>query len=262
MISSRTKASLCMYLTLHEPAYVSLLMARSAIETHGMLRQATYFSPSIIDDLITTIDRSNQEDILSLLTNMVSTSGDLRVRISPKYQHDERWKDLLQCLLLDGFKIQEDELHRIEPTLNGTIAIEDDLGKELKQSNLGEVKGIIRALQNSAEDFRKAEPDYNGCLTNARVALQTLAKSVAKFRQTSHDSSHDDRKWGQVLAFLRTSGLIDIDEEKGISGVFDFTSPGAHRPVGIEEKEMARLGRSLVVSMCYYLIRLHNSSSH
>lgn len=54
---------------------------------------------------------------------------------------------------------------------------------------------------------------------------------------------------------LRTSGLITEGEEKGLAGVFTFVSPGAHSPVGLSETEMVRLGRSLVVGMCYFLIK-------
>ncbi len=32
-------------------------------------------------------------------------------------------------------------------------------------------------------------------------------------------------------------------------------SPGAHTLVGLSETEMVRLGRSLVVSMCYFLTK-------
>ena len=113
-------------------------------------------------------------------------------------------------------------------------------------------------MENSATAFRRSPPDYNGCLSNARVALQTLATAIANVRTTTHPGSFDETKWGQILAYLRTSGLITKSEEEGLAGVSSFVSPGAHTPVGISEEEFARLGRSLVASMCYFLVKRYN----
>ena len=49
--------------------------------------------------------------------------------------------------------------------------------------------------------------------------------------------------------------ILRVEEEQGLAGVFTFDSPGAHTPVGLTELEMTRLGRSLAVSMCYFLIK-------
>ena len=68
----------------------------------------------------------------------------------------------------------------------------------------------------------------------------------------------DETKWGQVAAHLRTSGVISLEEEKGLVGVFTFVSPGAHTTIGLAENEMARLGRTFVIGMCYFLIKRHN----
>ncbi len=100
-------------------------------------------------------------------------------------------------------------------------------------------------------------PDYNACLTHARVALQTLATSIAKKRQAAYGKTFDETKWGEVISYLRTSGLITDPEEKGLAGVFGFVSPGAHVPIGLTEEEMVRLGRSLVLGMCYFLVKRH-----
>jgi hypothetical protein len=43
-----------------------------------------------------------------------------------------------------------------------------------------------------------------------------------------------------------------------MTGVFSFVSPGAHTFVRTSEVEMARLGRTLVVGMCYFLVKRHN----
>jgi hypothetical protein len=48
------------------------------------------------------------------------------------------------------------------------------------------------------------------------------------------------------------------EEERGIAGVHRFVSPGAHRHVALSDQEMTRLGRSLIISICYFLIKEHN----
>jgi hypothetical protein len=142
--------------------------------------------------------------------------------------------------------------------IEGAQPLEDDLSTELKRSRLAEADEILRTLNNSADPFRKVPPDYNACLADARVALQTLTTAIAKARRVTHPGSFDETKWGQVLAYLRVSSSITQPEEEGIAGVFSFVSPGAHTPVGLTEQEVARLGRSLVAAMCYFLVKRHN----
>ena len=120
----------------------------------------------------------------------VRTHGVLRYEISPKYRLDERWKDLLLCLELDGYRRGLDEYGRemdtfvsTEPAIEGVLAVEDDLTAELRRSGLPDADDISRIIENSADAFRRG--DFNGCLSNARVALQTLATSIAKQRQRS-----------------------------------------------------------------------------
>jgi hypothetical protein len=117
---------------------------------------------------------------------------------------------------------------------------------------------LIRLINESSEAFRKTPPDFNGCLNKVRVAIQTLVTSIAKARLSQYSASFDLSKWGEVLAYLQRTNFITKQEEEGISGAFTFVSPGAHRPIGFSEEEMARLGRNLIISMCYFLIKLCN----
>ena len=70
--------------------------------------------------------------------------------------------------------------------------------------------------------------------------------------------SFDSSKWGQVVAHLRVSGFITKQQEAGLTGVFSFVSPGSHTPVGFSEQEFARLGRSLALGFCYFLVKHFN----
>jgi hypothetical protein len=128
----------------------------------------------------------------------------------------------------------------------------------LKGSNLEDASEVIELLNRSAEDFRKSPADLNGALSNARVALQTLATSISRTHAETRSDGFDESKWGQVIDHLKKTGVLAGEEEKGLTGVFTFASPGAHKHFSFSGVEMVRLGRSLVVSMCYFLIKTHN----
>lgn len=253
MISKRTKLSLCQYLELQARSLLRVLF-----EKHGLYAsylQAEYPNP-LMDIIEQSLTDATEEQINSLLDEIARTDDDLRYRVSPRYRYDLRREDLLRCLQLDGYKFERRSLVTVDPTIEGAPPMEDDLTGELRRSRLSEAGEILRLLDASANSFRTVPPDYNGCLSNARVALQTLATAIATFRTVTHPGFFDETKWGQVLAYLRTSGLITKAEENGLSGVFSFVSPGAHIPVS--EEEMTRLGRSLIVSMCYFLAKRFN----
>lgn len=217
------------------------------------------FTPYVTEALRSTVLSAPSEQLLDLIRECVRTKTDLRGKSTSAYAHNERWHDLAQCLQLDGYQIVDQNLISTEPSIQGFEPLEDDLTVELRSSGLIEADGVLRLLDQSAEDFRKMTPDYNGCLTNARVALETLARSIANARKRTHHGSFDETKWGEVLAYLRKSRLIKEREEKGISGVYGFVSEGAHRLVALSDQEMARLGRSLVLAMCYFLVKLYVS---
>jgi len=87
------------------------------------------------------------------------------------------------------------------------------------------------------------------------LAIPCVAADVASRQQGP--ATYNPSRWGEVLAFLRSSGEITVEEEKGLAGVFGFLSPGAHRPVGIPEDQMTRLGRSFALNMCWFLLKNH-----
>ncbi len=196
MLSARTKLSLIQYLQLFPLELLSLLFRK-----HD--REVPYGTHT--DCLEDALSKSHPDQVASLLDEIVKTQGNMRSRISSRYLYDERWEDLTRCLLLDNYKIEEKRLIQIEPTLEGVTPVEDDLVRELRITGLYDFEGIIRLLDNSAEDFRKVPPDYNGCLTNARAAMQTLAVGIAKQHRENCGESLDDTKWGQVLFLCVTS---------------------------------------------------------
>jgi hypothetical protein len=145
----------------------------------------------------------------------------LRASINPKYLYDERWTDLERCLLLDGYRVIGDysnayKVVAVDPTIAGAVPSEDDLSTELRRSNLADYEEVIRLMSNSANDFCKQPPDFNGSLTSARVSLETLAKRVAAVRSTTTSMSGDPLKFGAVVAYLRQINFLDEKKKKGL----------------------------------------------
>ena len=213
-----------------------------------------------LDRLVATVEEAQPSQLHSLLSEIIRTQGDLRNRVAPRYRYDERWRDLEFCLLLDGYKVERGQLVAIDPTIDGTEPLDDDLTALLRESALPEADSVIGMLGSSTDAFRKEPPDVNACLAEARVALETTAKDIARVRRQSHPRNYDESSWGGILGYLQKSDFVTREEEKGLAGVYGFVSPGAHRPVEPDELEMARLGRSLSIGMLYFLVKRYLES--
>jgi hypothetical protein len=250
--------SLCQYLQLQPWPDVNLLFEKHGLIT-GQIDEAEMRADrqAAFNTIETSVRGAPPEQVMSMLGEIARTQGNFRNRVTPRYVYDERWSDLTACLMLDGYRADGGRLTETEPALEAAAPVEDDLTEELRRSDLANSADIVRMMNSSAEDFRRAEPDFNGCLNNARVALQALATAISRTR-ADRPPGLDETKWGQVLAHLRTTGFITNEEERGLAGVFAFVSPGSHTPVGLSERETARLGRSLCATMCYFLVKRYN----
>jgi len=253
MIGQRTRYSLVQFLALQEPINLIVLFGKYGRQdlslSHGQL----------LHDLLNTLQDFDDRELMLVLGEVVETSGDLRARVNPKYRFDERMRDLTQCLLLDGYLIEEKRLIQTDPSIADAMPFEDDLITALQNSGISRAQEIIAKINDSTNAFRAMPPDYNASLVNARVALETLASDIASLVDSYQHAraTYNPSKWGEVIAFLRSSGKITVEEEKGLVGVFGFLSPGAHRPVGIPNDQMTRLGRSFALNMCWFLLKNH-----
>jgi len=251
MIGSRTRYSFAQFLELQEPMISVVLLGKYGAQHLSL-------SPGkLLYGLLDTLRSLDDHIIMLALAEVVATSGDLRARVNPKYRFDERMHDLTQCLLLDGYLVQDKKLLQTDPSINDAAPLEDDLLEALHSSGAPRAQEIITKINDSSESFRATPPDYNASLVNARVALETLAADVAADVASRQKApiTYNPSKWGEVLAFLRSNGEITVEEERGLAGVFGFLSPGAHRPVGIPEEQMTRLGRSFALNMCWFLLK-------
>ncbi|MEW6645856.1 MAG: hypothetical protein AB1450_01480 [Pseudomonadota bacterium] len=253
MIGTRARYSLAQFLELYEVGFVVVLLGK-----HGM--HASVENGRLLSDVLQSLRSATDAETLSLLDEIARTSGDLRTRVSPRYRYDERFSDLCRCLELDGYVIDQKRVVQTDPSVSDAPPLEDDLIDALKVSGLDDALAIVSKIDASSESFRSSPPNYNACLNDIRIALETLAKSIAEKGESQTAPPYDKTKWGSVISFLRQVGFITHEEEKGLAGVYGFISPGSHRPIGISEEQMARLGRSLALSMCWFLVKTHEGS--
>lgn len=199
-----------------------------------------------------------EENIIDIITELINAKKSYRNSVSPRYLFDQRWEDLRKCLMLDGYKINSNELLKVEPDIGKLMNTEDDLKKELSKSGLNEVRKVIKLIDSSTDAYRKNPPDYNGCLANIRTSLETLGKSIAYKIQENNNEEKDVTKWGNTISYLCSKDFINENEKKALTGVYSLLSE-MHRPIDLSEEEFTRFSRTLGLSMCYYLIKKHNS---
>jgi hypothetical protein len=243
MIGKRSIRSLAQLLELQNGDTLRFLLEKHGLISRELLDAVEYRS-GVLPALVTCLESGGESEIVNLLSEVARTQWDLRFRVSPKYRYDERFADLQACLQLDGYVLGNGKFTSIDPSVIGSPPLEDDLTREITDSGLPNANDVIYKLADSVEAFRASSPNYNASLNDARVALETLAADIAHARISVHPGTFDSTKWGSVIAYLRSSGFITIEQEKGLAGVFGFVTPGSHRPLGFSEMEFARLGRS------------------
>jgi len=245
ILNLRTKISLSQLLDKFDYPQINILF-----EKHSLSHNC--FNVTDIKDVLTT------ENIISLIQEIVSTKRELRRSISPGYVFDERWDDFKKCLLLDGYKINENNTISsiaIEPCVDGIIAMEDDLIAEINQSSLSKKDEIIQLIKESEEAFKNATPDYNGCLSKSRIAIETIVRNKVE------DETGTNESWGSSLSVLKTNGFITRNEENALSSIYTLVSDGSHKPLGFTDEEYSRYGRNLIMTTCYYIIKKQNSNT-
>ena len=260
-LSNRSKLSLFQFLSEMPEVDCETLCQKHTLITHppGSLGQG-------LEGVKQAILHGSYDQIGGLLREVLCTSQSIRSNINPKYRFDERWRDLRRRLELDGYRVKKDEdgvdspsFVPVDSSIPEVAVVRDDLETELKNSKLTKSEEVSGFLDKSEEAFVKA--DYNGCLFNARLALETLGKTIGEsILPNAPQRDFGDIKWGTLISDLLKDEFIEnTSQEAGLTGVYSFVSLAAHKPVGLSEAEFARLGRVLVVGLCHFLIKQFNS---
>ncbi|MDA3906735.1 MAG: hypothetical protein PF484_11730 [Bacteroidales bacterium] len=203
------------------------------------------------------IKSGSEEQLSELIGEIIRTSNTLRNGVSPKYKYNDQVNEFKKSLLLDGYEIADKTIKSLDPNFEGKEPVEDELVNELRRSGLDQNDEIVPCLRASASDFIKAQPDYNGSLTNIRICLETIVRKIAL--KKDFVNAREGNTWGPSLGFLKTKGFFTEKEEKTLASIFTFVSDGAHVPIGFSKEEFVRLGRNICASMCYFVIKKYNA---
>ncbi|MBM7073109.1 hypothetical protein JQC92_13910 [Shewanella sp. 202IG2-18] len=247
-VSRRTKFSLAQLLSVVDRPTVYVLF-----EKFGFDPQAVSSPVGISDEM----KYADAQVLSDLIIEVIETSKTLRNSTSPKYKFDDQFSILEKSLLLDGYLIEGKLIRALDPNFKGYVPVEDALIMELDGSSLQQKANIKNSVKASADDFVKAQPDYNGSLTNIRIALETLVREIAL--EKGFTTTRAGNTWGPSLGHLESCGFIDKKDENALSSVFTFISNGAHIPLGFSQAEFVRLGRNMCTSMCYFTIKKYNA---
>ncbi|MEZ5717799.1 MAG: hypothetical protein R3E55_04825 [Burkholderiaceae bacterium] len=111
MIGTRTRHSLAQFLELQETPVSVVLLSKYGVQQLSLSQSQLLFG------LLNTLRGLDDRPLMLVLAEIVATRGDLRTRVNPKYRFDERMHDLTQCLLLDGYIVQDTKLMQIDPSI-------------------------------------------------------------------------------------------------------------------------------------------------
>jgi len=194
---------------------------------------------------------------MGLVTELMCASSAIRASAPTRYVFDGHWRELQRWLLHDGWILENHMLVRLAPGAEEATGVRDALIQELGSSGLDADGAIRRCIEDAAQAFVREPPEFNASTTNVRIALETVARSAARFRSANGGGVYQNDSWGVALAFLRQAGVLDLDEEQVIARVYTFISPGAHVPTGITEEEWARLARTFGLGATYFILKKH-----
>lgn len=249
ILSKRTKLSLVQFLSMFDVNQINLFLEKYQM---GEISQK--------EKLQQSIEQANDTAIENLVCEIVATRYNLHNKESLNFNDnmqggfDARFDDLAKCLLLDGYKIDtNNNLIQIEPQLEGVVAFEDELTSELDKSILSAQtkQNIKNLIENSANAFKQNK--CNDCLTNARMALETLVRKITS------EKFNENKDWQGAIETLRNEEFLTEKERRLIKNTYSFISEACHN--FFTDEEYARYGRNLAMSMCYYIIKNYNKSN-
>jgi hypothetical protein len=203
------------------------------------------------------LEAAAPEQVGELVSELARESSAIRVGASPKYAFDGRFREVERWLLHDGWKVENNQIVRIGPGAEEATGVRDALLTSLDSSGVDSDEGIRSSIRKAAEAFVKDPPDYNGSVTNVRVALETTVRRCAQVRASSGGAPYPDDSWGKALQYLKTAGVLSQSEEELFARTYTFISPGAHIPTGMSDEEWARLARTFGLSTCFFVLKQH-----
>ena len=195
------------------------------------------------------------ESLKTMLNELLTNNKVLYAAAPVKHVFNSALDDLARWALHDGWIVENGTLVRVTPAAEEATRIRDKFLHDIASSGLDMDGTIKAAVEKSSKDFVAQPPDFNGSTAKVRIALETVARRAATVIAKKKGGVHPEDSWEKALQFLRSSGVIEPQEEEIIARVYTFISPGAHIPRGITAEEWARLARTFGLSSAYFLLR-------
>lgn len=230
--------------------------AEVLVYKHLGVRPEQMYRPGMFG-YVEVLETSDPEAVMELVKELMTVSNAIRASAPAGDVFDGHWYELQRWLLHDGWMLDGRELVRLSPAAEEATGIRDALIEQLAASGLDAGGAIRRCIEDAAQAFVREPPDFNACTMNVRIGLETVARNAARFRSANGGAPYPSDSWGHALAYLRQSGILNIDEEQVLARVYTFISPGTHVPTGITEEEWARLARTFGLGAAYFILRTH-----
>jgi hypothetical protein len=195
------------------------------------------------------------EALKAMLTELPANNKILYGAAPVKHVFKSGIEELERWALHDGWIVENGTLVRVTPAAEEATGIRDKFLQDIQTSGLDADSAIKTAVEDSSKNFVAEPPDFNGSTTKVRIALETVARRAAVAVAKKRGAGYLDDSWGKALQFLRSSGVIEGQEEEILARVYTFVSPGAHVPKGVTAEEWARLARTFGLSSAYFLLR-------
>jgi hypothetical protein len=197
---------------------------------------------------------ATQDQLQSMITELLTHNQHIQHTAKSKGAFHSGVEELERWVLHDGWRAENGELIRITPAAEEITGVRDKLLEDIKQSGLDVDGGINEAINKSSTSFTSAQPDFNGSITNVRIALENVAirSAEAVAKKAGEAKSF---KWGAAVQCLRNKNVILKDEEDVLTTIYTFISQSAHTPKGLSEEEWARLARTYGLSSVYFILR-------
>lgn len=240
-ITKRTKISLAQLLDKFDVSDLRVIFEKYEMDSHF----------SNVEDIKNIVLSST--NLCEFINEIIEQKQTYRKKISPKEPYDNRFNDFEKYLFLDGYKIDNNSIITIEPTIDGVIVFEDDLTNEINSSTFSKKDEIKQLINESAEAFKN--DDFNQCLSKSRIALETIVRTIAIDKY-----SNTNDRWTNALSYLKINSFLTQKEEELIGKIYGFISNGSHIPLGFTDKEYARYSRNLAISKCYYIIKKYKQN--
>lgn len=208
-----------------------------------------------VSSFLSVLAYASPEALKAMLSELLTNNKILYAAAPVKHVFMSGVEELERWALHDGWVVEEGALVRVTPAAEEATGIRDKFLQDIAASDLDADGAISTAVENSSKDFVSQPPDFNGSTTKVRIALETVARRAAAVIESKKSGNYPDYPWGKALQFLRSSGVIELEEENILARVYTFISPGAHVPKGVTAEEWARLARTFGLSTAYFLLR-------